>query len=566
MAILLLTCSAGAQSGWSIQTVDSAENVGQYTSLALDSSDNPHISYYDGSNKYLKYAEWAGNDWVKKYVGWDQVGDSSSLALDSSNNPHISYYTYSFDNDFFGLAHAELEYQTGHQGGDVWNIKTVDSVWGEPSSLALDSSDNPHISYYDNGDMKYAKWTGSTWIKEIVDSKGDVGKYTSLALDSSDNPHISYYDRTEGNLKYAAVVGSISVATFPSGAEVFVDGVPMGTASPTLTVSNLVFGPHNVTCTLSGYLDNETRVNVPVPDPLMIPLSPAVGSISVTSTPSGAEVSVDGVTMGTAPQTVSNLAFGPHNVTCTLSGYLDCDITVNVTAGELEPVKCTLVGPPKTPRILSGAIYGVTETYYECSAYATDPDGDKIEYTFDWGDDTISTIHDADSGVTVSKSHSWERGGNYSVKVKATDINGDSSDWSDPISVEISGNRAPDTPRLSGESSVKPNTNCRYSANTTDPEGDKIKYTFDWDDDTDYATTQLVDSGTSQSRTHVWEHGGIHYVKVKATDEYEHSSDWSDPIPVEVEVPWYERYWEFIAALIIVMIPIIIAKLWKERR
>jgi hypothetical protein len=70
----------------------------------------------------------------------------------------------------------------------------------------LDSNNNPHISYYDstNGDLRYARWTGSSWSIETVDSTGNVGTSTSLALDSNDKPHISYQDYTNFNLKYAA--------------------------------------------------------------------------------------------------------------------------------------------------------------------------------------------------------------------------------------------------------------------------------------------------------------------------------------------------------------------------
>ena len=77
--------------------------------------------------------------------------------------------------------------------------------------MALDSNGYPHISYYNvppneaffKGDLKYAKWTGTAWSITTVDSAG-AGRCSSIALDSNDNPHISYRDST--NLKYAKLM------------------------------------------------------------------------------------------------------------------------------------------------------------------------------------------------------------------------------------------------------------------------------------------------------------------------------------------------------------------------
>jgi hypothetical protein len=192
-------------SGWSTTTVDSryGKVIGSDNSIALDSEDNPHIAYSGPSpiGVGLWYANWTGSEWSLQVVDTGGVGVYASIALDSNDNPHVSYYDGS---------NADLKY--ANWTGSGWHNETVDSTGyiGRDTSIELDSNGYPHISYYDgsNNDLKYAKWTGSGWNIETVDSAGYVGRDTSLAVDSHDNPHISYFDSSNADLKYANWTGS----------------------------------------------------------------------------------------------------------------------------------------------------------------------------------------------------------------------------------------------------------------------------------------------------------------------------------------------------------------------
>ena len=94
--------------------------------------------------------------------------------------------------------------------------------------------------------------------------------------------------------------------------------------------------------------------------------------------------------------------------------------------------------PPNTPSRPSGRDWvGHPGTPYGYSTSATDPDGDQVKYTFDWGDDTTSETGFVDSGTIASESHTWSftwselYGITYYIKAKATDSKGASSEWSD---------------------------------------------------------------------------------------------------------------------------------------
>ncbi|MFH0889067.1 MAG: hypothetical protein V1871_07670 [Planctomycetota bacterium] len=187
--------------GWVIITVDSAISFAFHTSIAIDSNNKMHISYWDygndGINGKLKYATNASGVWVCSTLdSTGCVGGYTSIAIDSSNKVHISYWDYT---------NGDLKYATNASG--VWVCSTLDSAdrVGGYTSIAIDSNNKVHISYYDstNSDLKYATNATGSWICSTIDSTGDVGDYTSIAIDSNNKVHISYYDSINGDLKYA---------------------------------------------------------------------------------------------------------------------------------------------------------------------------------------------------------------------------------------------------------------------------------------------------------------------------------------------------------------------------
>ena len=93
---------------------------------------------------------------------------------------------------------------------------------------------------------------------------------------------------------------------------------------------------------------------------------------------------------------------------------------------------------PNTPNKPSGQVKGKIGQTYLYSTSTTDPDGDPVYYLWDWGDGNQSEwLGPFASGAQASAQHSWSAKGDYSIKVKAKDIYGAESAWSDPLPITM---------------------------------------------------------------------------------------------------------------------------------
>jgi len=188
--------------------------------------------------------------------------------------------------------------------------------------------------------------------------------------------------------------------------------------------------------------------------------------------------------------------------------------------------------PPSSPTIPIGAENGQAGVSLSFSVQAADPDLDGLYYVFDWGDESITKSKRAyPSEETGTLSHIWSTPyeEDFKIKVKAVDVYGYESDWSNYLTVTIT-NNAPQKPvRPSGPSSGVPDTEYEYQTQSTDEDGDNLYYLFDWGDGTDSGWIGEFRSGDNVTANHIWSTQGTFNVKVKTKDIRGAESDWSDP-------------------------------------
>jgi hypothetical protein len=91
--------------------------------------------------------------------------------------------------------------------------------------------------------------------------------------------------------------------------------------------------------------------------------------------------------------------------------------------------------PPEKPITPIGPVYCTTTVAYAYKVMAIHPQGQPLEFQFDWGGAVGNWGNSTQSGETASVSHVFDTAGTYAVLVRARDNVGQISAWSDPLSV-----------------------------------------------------------------------------------------------------------------------------------
>jgi hypothetical protein len=262
---------ACATTSWKYTTVDSNVEV-QWTSIAVDANDIPHIAYYDGlftgSNQQvgtINYATSLSGTWQSEVV--DSVAPivygSLSMLVNTDGALHIAYYdfynnyalrhatrssgawltesintnvinvtTVSMAHDAKNNLHLVLNpsgivtYMTNTTG--VWTSKVIGNngvIYGGAATcaIAVDTAGKAYVGSYDytNQVLKYTTNALGSWATETVDSAVDVGLHTAIAVDAGGKTHLSYYDVTNGDLRYATnATGSWVIQTVDRAGDV----------------------------------------------------------------------------------------------------------------------------------------------------------------------------------------------------------------------------------------------------------------------------------------------------------------------------------------------------------
>lgn len=145
--------------------------------------------------------------------------------------------------------------------------------------------------------------------------------------------------------------GLLLVHSTPDGASVEINGVDRGTTP--ILVTDLPYGIHRAQLTRSGFLPRplDIAIDSRIPKRVETTLTTDTATLSVRTTPPGAEVALDGIRQGASPCEIADVRTGEVKLGITAPGHHAFEETLSLQAGEVRQIDISLRPQPSSLRI-----------------------------------------------------------------------------------------------------------------------------------------------------------------------------------------------------------------------
>jgi len=187
---------------------------------------------------------------------------------------------------------------------------------------------------------------------------------------------------------------------------------------------------------------------------------------------------------------------------------------------------------------------------------SSDPDGNITKWLWVFGDNTNG------SGKTVL--HTYSKTGTYTMTLTVIDDEGANNTNTTICMITDTKNRPPIKPTITGPSNGTTNISYIFTAVSTDPDNDTIRYSFNWGDQTsNFNTSTFLPSNMSFTCSHRWSTPGQYNLTVVVTDnQTESSTQYTITIEAEKQdpqIPGFEAVFLLYAIMMILL-------LWKKKQ
>jgi hypothetical protein len=211
--------------------------------------------------------------------------------------------------------------------------------------------------------------------------------------------------------------GHLKISSSPSGAAVYVNNIYYGTTPHTVT--NLAAGNNNLRLTYSGYNDYQDTIRVvagqTVSTYATLQSQATDGTLTISSSPSNANIYLDGAYRGTTPRTIGGISKGAHTLEITRPGYHEWSNTIQIHANQVTYITATLNTDPQATTgaisvnsnpsyaavFIDGMYYGVTNPGHPLVANDIAAGSHAVKVSLAGYDDSVSTVT-VNSGQTTT--------------------------------------------------------------------------------------------------------------------------------------------------------------------